>query len=431
MSSNNRRNNSESRRRVQFEELASFSGLKEFDWNYLCNPINTAEIRQNIQWRKGVGDIDSLLRVWKQVGQTKDADEKKRLMFQLDQLAADIPNQKHPAAPIGDESCAQLVKLVGQPQTNDKIKIPVVQLAEEAGWLRMSNLTISAGQRSYYLQNQFARLERALVRFTLDRLQDQGFLLVSVPEILRPEIIEGCGFKTSGERTQVYKIETNSDGLLCLSGTSEMALGGYFSNQLLTLDQLPIKLAAVSRCHRAETSGVDEEKGIYRVHSFTKVEMFAVTGQESGSESDRMLQSFVDIQNDLYTELGLHFRILDMPSQELGAPACRKFDAEAWMPGKKFWGEISSASNCTDFQSRRLNIKYKTDDGSLKHVHTINGTACAVPRILMALVENNQRNNGDVDLPSALHSYFGAEKLTRDPQPQMKWTKFIKPFTVH
>ena len=207
-----------------------------------------------------------------------------------------------------------------------------------------------------------------------------------------------------------------------------MALGGFFSDQLLTFDQLPSKLAAVSRCHRAEVSGVDEEKGIYRVHNFTKVEMFAVTGQESGSESDQILQDFVDIQSDLYTELGLHFRILDMPSQELGAPASRKFDSEAWMPAKKFWGEISSASNCTDFQSRRLNIKYKTDNGSIKHVHTVNGTACAVPRILMALIENNQRDNGKVDLPKALHSYLGAETLTPESQPPMKWTKFLKPF---
>lgn len=412
------------------EKAQTFSGLEKFDWAYLCNLKNTDEIRQNIQCRKGIGDIDTLLRVWKQFGQEDDPDEKQRLMLQLEQLASDIPNKKHPQAPVGDESCAQLVKMIGQPQADEKIKQPIVQLAEKAGWLRMSNLGISTGQRSYFLQNQFAHLEQALVRFTLDRLRDQGFQLVSVPEILKPEIIEGCGFTTTGERTQVYKIGTDSHDPLCLSGTSEMALGGYFSDQLLTFDQLPIKVAAVSRCHRAEISGVDEEKGIYRVHNFTKVEMFAVTGQDSGSESDEMLQHFVDIQTNLYTELGLHFQILDMPSQELGAPASRKFDSEAWMPAKKFWGEISSASNCTDFQSRRLNIKYKMDNGSVKYVHTVNGTACAVPRILMALVENNQRDNGKVDLPTALHSYFGAEALTPVTKPQMKWTKFIKSFVV-
>ena len=126
-----------------------------------------------------------------QVDQTKDPDEKRKLMFQLEQLAADIPNRKHPQAPVGDESCAKLVKMVGQPQADDKIRLPVVQFAENAGWLRMSNLGISTGQRSYFLQGQFACLEQALIRFTLDRLRDRGFQLVSVPEILKPEIIEG------------------------------------------------------------------------------------------------------------------------------------------------------------------------------------------------------------------------------------------------
>lgn len=130
-----------------------------------------------------------------QFGQEDDPDEKQRLMLQLQQLAFDIPNKKHPQAPVGDESCAQLVKMIGQPQADDKIKQPIVQLAEKAGWLRMSNLGISTGQRSYFLQNQFAHLEQALVRFTLDRLRDQGFQLVSVPEILKPEIIEGIFFK--------------------------------------------------------------------------------------------------------------------------------------------------------------------------------------------------------------------------------------------
>ncbi|CAE1280041.1 SARS [Acanthosepion pharaonis] len=176
----------------------TFSRLEKFDWDYLCNLKNTDEIRQNIQCRKGIGDIDTLLRVWKQFGQEDDPDEKQRLMLQLEQLASDIPNKKHPQAPVGDESCAQLVKMIGQPQADDKIKQPIVQLAEKAGWLRISNLGISTGQRSYFLQNQFAHLEQALVRFTLDRLQDQGFQLVSVPEILKPEIIEGCGFTTTG-----------------------------------------------------------------------------------------------------------------------------------------------------------------------------------------------------------------------------------------
>ncbi|CAI9723059.1 serine--tRNA ligase, mitochondrial-like [Octopus vulgaris] len=402
----------------------------EFDWDYLCNPENTLEIKENIRNRKGIGDIDAVHRLWKDVSREDNSMKKQELIDKLKSLAADIPNKIHPLAPIGNESCNRVVKTFGKESVNvGKVK-GVVEIGEKAGWLRTSNVGTTTGQRSYYFLNQLARLELALVNYCLDKLRLEGFQLVSVPEILRPEIIEGCGFKTTGERTQVYKLDAKRHGSACLSGTSEMALAGYFQNQVFSIQDLPMKLTAVSRCHRAEVSELEEEKGIYRVHNFTKVEMFSIVAQETGKESDDSLQEFVDLQTDLYQSLGLHCRLLNMASQELGAPASRKFDYETWMPAKGFWGEISSASNCTDYQSRRLGAKYKNKDDQLTYVHTINGTACAVPRLVMAIIENNQLPNGSVLLPQVLHPYFRGSLLTVEPKSLNHWKKSLTPFTV-
>jgi len=191
-----------------------------------------------------------------------------------------------------------------------------------------------------------------------------------------------------------------------------MSIAGSLQNCILEEEDLPLRLAAVSRCFRAETSSVDEERGIYRVHEFTKVELFGVTANEKdGEESNGLHEEFRDFEESLFSRLGLHFQTLEMPPIELGLPAFRKFDIEAWMPGRGIYGEISSTSNCTDFQSRRLNIRYRPkgstdkdkDDGNvLKFAHSVNGTACAVPRMLISLVENFQNDKGGVELPPVL-----------------------------
>lgn len=209
---------------------------------------------------------------------------------------------------------------------------------------------------------------------------------------------------------------------MCLSGTSEMALAGYFSNKVFPADKLPMKVAAVSRCFRAEASSIAEERGIFRVHQFTKVEMFALV---EPSKSDETLEEFRQLEENNFESLGLHYKTLDMPAHELGAPAYRKYDIEAWMPGRNMYGEISSCSNCTDYQSRRLGIKYKASDGQTRHLHTINGTACAVPRMLIAIVENFQNNNGTIEIPKVLQKYFGGSNkiLKQKGIPELKLVK--------
>jgi len=206
---------------------------------------------------------------------------------------------------------------------------------------------------------------------------------------------------------------------LCLSGTAEMAIGGSLQDRIFEEDELPLKLAAISRCYRAETSSLEEERGLYRVHEFTKVEIFGVTANETGKESDTLQQEFRSIEESNFSTLGLHFKTLEMPPTELGLPAFRKFDIEAWMPGRKMFGEISSCSNCTDYQSRRLNIRYRpknsTGSSKLKFVHTVNGTACAVPRMLIALIETFQQPDQSIKIPRILERF-----MTRS------WDKCVK-----
>lgn len=233
--------------------------------------------------------------------------------------------------------------------------------------------------------------------------------------MLPAEVIKSCGMTTDGDRNQVYRILPSN---LCLSGTSEMALAGYFAGSKLKANKLPVKVTAVSRCFRAETSGLQEEKGIYRVHQFTKVEMFSVCRPE---ESAAMLDEFREIEINLFKNIGLHFQLLDMPPHELGAPAYRKYDIEAWMPGREMWGEISSCSNCTDYQSRRLNIKL---DEPNEYAHTVNGTACAVPRMLIAIIETFQQQDGSILIPKALQKYMKRERIIkRKVIPELKLIK--------
>lgn len=254
--------------------------------------------------------------------------------------------------------------------------------------------------------------------YTTTEMLKHNFSVVSVPDILPAEVIKSCGMTTDGERDQVYRLLPSN---LCLSGTSEMALAGYFAGSRIKDSQLPIKVTAVSKCFRAETSGIYEERGIYRVHQFTKVEMFSVCRP---TDSSSILEEFREIEVNLFKKLGLHIQLLDMPPFELGAPAYRKYDIEAWMPGRKIWGEISSCSNCTDYQSRRLNIRVDDTD---EFAHTVNGTACAVPRMIIAIVESFQRADGSVVIPEVLRPFMKKEKIVkRKIIPEIKLVKTMK-----
>ncbi|VEN55647.1 unnamed protein product [Callosobruchus maculatus] len=396
----------------------------ELDINYLCNPNNLSCIEKNIANRKGVGDIRLAQELKTRLDKTDaSSNEYIELKEQLYHELLRIPNGTHPEVAELKED-PKVVKLVNKKPYEGFKYLEFHEIAKRLKVVRTEQLGNVCGNRSYYILGEMAELEHALVNYFLENLVvNHGFELVSVPDILPRDVIERCGMNTRGDRNQVYTLDPNLHGPdLCLSGTSEMALAGFLSGKVLKEEELPKKLAAVSRCFRAETSSVSEERGIYRVHEFTKVEMFLATIPDT---SEKHLKEILTIQEKSFESLGLHFQVLDMPPHELGAPAYRKYDIEAWMPGRKMFGEISSCSDCTDYQSRRLGIKYVTKFGHKRFVHTLNGTACAIPRLLIALTETFQHEKGYINIPLVLHKYMRG-KTTISKQKQIPELKLIK-----
>ncbi|XP_030369498.1 serine--tRNA ligase, mitochondrial [Scaptodrosophila lebanonensis] len=371
-------------------------------------------LERNVELRHHKNNMPKIRNLMKAL-QEGNEEVRSQLNAELEQL----PNATHPRL-LNYNNKPRELAYYGQDKPPTSVK-EFSELCRVLNLCRMDHLGNYTGHKSYYLSGQLAMLEQAIIQYALRSVTDHGFELISVPDILPKEVIESCGMRTEGERTQVYKLDTGE----CLSGTSEMALAGYFANKVLDEEELPLKVTAVSRCFRAETSSLQEEKGIYRVHQFTKVEMFAIcTPQQSEIE----LEEFKNIELALFKQLGINFRLLDMPPCELGAPAYQKYDIEAWMPGRNMWGEISSCSNCTDYQAKRLNIKYKQKTGGkLAFAHTINGTATAIPRLLIALIESHQRA-GNVDLPAVLVPFMdGRQIIAKDKRiPETKLVKSIK-----
>ncbi|XP_062275075.1 serine--tRNA ligase, mitochondrial [Scomber scombrus] len=335
-----------------------------------------------------------------------------------------LPNTTHPDVPIGDESQARVVELVGQKPEFDFKPRGHVELGEELGLIRQRHLAHVSGHRSYYLRGAGARLQIALQNFALDTLQRRGFIPMVVPDMLRGAVFEGCGMQPNAHRSQVYSMDPARFPDLNLAGTGEVGAAGYFMDHAVNWKDLPVRTVCSSTCYRAETDTGRETWGLYRVHHFNKVEMFGVTADETGEESSQLLEEFVSLQKEMFSALELHYRVLDMPTQELGPPAYRKYDIEAWMPGRNSYGEISSGSNCTDYQSRRLNILYEREDGSLQYAHTVNATACAIPRTIIAILETHQTKEGSVRVPRALQPYFGLEVIEK---PKCTPLKYIGP----
>lgn len=265
-------------------------------------------------------------------------------------------------------------------------------------------------------------LELALVQWAMSKASEAGYDVMLPPDVAYTRTVMGCGFSPRGEDSTDSQIYSIPDDDLCLVGTSEIAIAGFASHDLTPEAALPVKMAAFSHCFRREAgSGGTANRGLYRLHQFSKVELFQVVHPSS---SDATLEAIVQLQRAMFLELGLHFRVLDMPTMELGASAYRKYDIEAWMPCRQehadaaeagSWGEISSASNCTDYQARRLGIKYRPAEGGTHFAHTLNGTACAIPRIIVCLLEYGQQADGTVRIPAVLQPYLGGKSIIGKP----------------
>ncbi|KAJ1109095.1 hypothetical protein NDU88_006461 [Pleurodeles waltl] len=335
--------------------------------------------------------------------------------------ALELPNRTHPAVPVGDESNARIVEVIGKkPDFDFKVK-GHLEIGEDLDIIRQKRLSHISGHRSYYLRGAGAMLQHALVQFTMNKLVKKGFIPMTVPDMLRGAVFEGCGMRPNASSSQVYSLDPSRFEDLNLAGTAEVGIAGYFMDHAVPLADLPARTVCCSTCYRAETDTGREPWGLYRVHHFTKVEMFAVTADESGTESQELLDEFVTLQKEIFSDLELHYMILDMPTQELGLPAYRKYDIEAWMPGRGKYGEISSASNCTDYQSRRLNIMYHGASGDLRYAHTVNGTACAIPRMIIAILESNQLKDGRVRVPEVLRPYMNTDIINKPGYTPQKY----------
>jgi seryl-tRNA synthetase len=373
------------------------------------------ETAKSIGKAKDADARESLKEEGRKLRDQKDAAqaEHDRLETQIHAIQLSIPNLTHPAAPIGGEHDAAEVKRGATPiRTFDFKPLDHVELAEKHDLIDFEAGARTTGHGFYFLKNEAVLLELALQRYTLDVLLRHGFTITTTPDLARDEILVGIGFNPRGSgETQIYSIE-NSD--LSLVGTAEITLGGMYAKQLLAEEQLPIKLCGISHCFRTEAGAHGKAtRGIYRVHQFTKVEMFAFTAPE---QSDQTLEQLMAIECEIFDGLGIPYRVIDTASGDLGGPAYRKYDLEAWMPGRNNgqgeWGEVTSTSNCTDYQSRRLDVRFKkkTEKGT-QFVHTLNGTAVAISRAMIAVLENYQQADGSIAVPDALRTWVGKDRI--------------------
>jgi seryl-tRNA synthetase len=341
--------------------------------------------------------------------QLREVDER------LNAAAETLPNFTHPDSPVGaTEEANREIEVVGEVPRFSFPPRDHVALGDLLDIVDFEHAAKVSGAKFYYLRNQGVFLELALTRYALDLLTSRGFTPMITPDIARTDIVAGIGFNPRGPESNIYNLEHEDSSLV---GTAEITLGGYFAGESLEGADLPIRLAGLSHCFRREAGAAGQfSRGLYRVHQFSKVEMFILALPE---DSEKIHLEMLEIEKEFFSSLGIPFRVVDICTGDLGNPAYRKFDLEAWMPGRGDggeWGEVTSTSNCTDFQSRRLNIRYSRvgADGRKEkgYVHLLNGTAVAVSRAIIALIENFQQEDGSVVIPEKLRPYTGFDRIS-------------------
>jgi seryl-tRNA synthetase len=334
------------------------------------------------------------------------------ILEEMDAIGRTIPNMSHPDVPVGEDDKANLELSRG------KTKLPVfdfqpldhVQIGEALDLLDFEAGGRVAGAGFYFLKNEAVLLELALQQFAVELLVRQGFTPTTTPDLARNDVLQGTGYIPRGPETQIYSIESTD---LSLVATAEIPLGGVLAGETVDAEALPMRLCGISHCFRTEAGAAGRaSRGLYRVHQFTKVEMFAFTLPE---QSETMHRQMLEIECELFDELGIPYRVVDTATGDLGGPAYRKYDLEAWMPGRGQageFGEVTSTSNCTDYQARRLNARYKIKGQKGTHfLHTLNGTAVAISRALVAILENYQQGDGSVLIPEVLRKWVGTDRI--------------------
>ena len=335
------------------------------------------------------------------------AAEEEATAEQLRTLMLEVPNLPHESVPdgAGDEYNEE-VRTVGSPAPFAFEAKDHLEIGQALGVIDTERAAKVSGARFAYLLGQAAVLELSLVRFAVDRLSAHGFTPVVPPVLVRREAMEGTGFLPTDEQ-QIYRL---ADDELFLVGTSEVSIAAMHQDEFLDAARFPLRYCGISTCFRREAGAYGKDtRGIFRVHQFDKVEMFSFTlPGVSWPEHEFLLAR----QEEIFAALEIPYRVVNICAGELGASAAKKYDVEAWMPGQEAYREVTSCSNCTDYQARRLQCRIRTETGP-ELVHTLNGTAIAVGRAIIAIIENHQQSDGTVAIPDALRPYTGFDALGR------------------
>jgi seryl-tRNA synthetase len=334
------------------------------------------------------------------------ADQREALLRRMPNLLAeDVPRGRTDEDNLEVSRWGEVPRFDFEPRNH----VELGQITDTIDFDRAARVT---GSNFYYLKHEAALLELALQSYAAALLVPKGFAPVVTPDIARDQVLEGIGFAPRGPETQVYSLE----GLeLSLVGTAEITVGGYHTGEILAPEQLPLRYLGFSHCFRTEAGTYGKEsRGLYRVHQFTKAEMFVLCRP---ADSPAMHEELRQLEEELLQGLGIAYRVVNVCSGDLGAPALKKYDIEAWMPGRGDYGEVTSCSNCTDYQARRLNIRYRPEPkASPQFVHMLNGTALAISRTLIAIYENFQRADGSIAVPEALAPWMGEVRVI-PPRP--------------
>ena len=404
----NRNVNVELDRFVELENMRKDLQKQSEDLNRQAN-----ELSKSIGKAKDENERNELKEQGKALRAQKAAvDEKlEEIASELNVIHATIPNMTHPDAPIGvdDKDNLELMRGATPLPEFDFEPLDHVQLGQKLDLIDFEAGARVAGSGFYFLKNEAVILDLALQMYAMNTLIRDGFTPMSTPDLAKQSILQGTGFNPRGNETQIYSIE-NTD--LSLIATAEIPLGGMLAGEVVDADVLPLKFCGTSHCFRTEAGAAGKaSRGLYRVHQFSKVEMFAFTLPE---DSEQMLFHLREMEMKIFDGLKIPYRVVDTSTGDLGGPAYRKFDLEAWMPGRNDFGEVTSTSNCTDYQARRLNARYKVKGEKGTHLlHTLNGTAIAISRGLLAVMENYQQKDGSIVVPEVLRPYTGFDVISR------------------
>ncbi|HVS36654.1 MAG TPA: serine--tRNA ligase [Gemmataceae bacterium] len=391
------------------------------DRRRLAQETQTVQQRQNetaklIPKEKDPARKQELIAEGKKLREQATELEKRQRQLQEELRAAllTIPNMTHPDAPVSrDPAGNKVIKKWGEPRKPDFAPKDHVALAEALDLVDFEAGASVAGQKFYFLKNEAALLEIALVQYAMKTLVEEGYTPIITPDVARVEVLEGIGFIPRDPNPETRQVYTVADTDLCLIATAEITLGGMHRDHIFDELDLPKKYVGLSHCFRTEAGAPGRDtRGLYRVHQFTKVEMFAFCAPD---QSESIHLELLAIEEKIFQGLGLAYQVIDTCTGDLGGPAYRKYDLEAWMPGRGEhgeYGEVTSTSNCTDYQARRLGVRFKTPgQKGTRFVHTLNGTAVACTRAILAILENNQQADGSVIVPDVLRPWLGKDRI--------------------